>query len=109
MPDTADAGQSGNSGSTAYIPLEYSSIWDRHQISVAGGLKIPALDLEGKGEFDYNIIQKKIMYVMGDLIYHYQCLDLKAELRLFYFRDTPEIRFGFSVGVGNIGRSSSIL
>jgi LPS-assembly protein len=91
------------------LPLEYSSLWDRHQISVAGGFKVPALDLEGRGEFDYNIIEKKILYVMANLIYHYQCLDIKADLRLFYFRDTPEIRFGLSIGLGNIGRTNSLL
>jgi LPS-assembly protein len=91
------------------LPLEYSSLWDRHQISVAGGFKVPALDLEGRGEFDYNIFEKKILYVMANLIYHYQCLDIKADLRLFYFRDTPEIRFGLSIGLGNIGRTNSLL
>ena len=109
LKGAAEAGRSGSTGSTGYLPLEYSSIWDRHQISMVGGLKIPALDLEGRGEFDYNIIQKKLLYVMGELIYHYQCLDLKAELRLFYFRDIPEVRFGFSLGLGNIGSSSSML
>jgi LPS-assembly protein len=109
LKGAADAGQSGSTTSNSYIPLEYSAIWDRHQISIYGGFKLPALDLEGKGEFDYNIIEKKILYVMTDLVYHYQCLDIKASIRLFYFRDTPEVRFGFSVGVGNIGRSSSML
>ena len=109
LKGAADAGQSGSTGSTGYLPLEYSSIWDRHQISMVGGFKLPALDLEGRGEFDYNIIQRKILYVMADVIYHYQCLDIKADLRLFYFRDTPEIRFGLSLGLGNIGRSSSML
>ena len=98
----AEAAQNG-------LPLQYSSIWDRHQISFIGGLKIPALDLEGKGEVDYNVIEKKILYVMGNLIFHYQCLDLKADVRLFYFRDTPEFRIAFSLGIGNIGRSSSML
>jgi lipopolysaccharide assembly outer membrane protein LptD (OstA) len=102
LKGAAEAAQNG-------LPLEYSSIWDRHQISVSAGLKIPALDLEGKGEFDYNIMEKKLLYVMGDLIFHYQCLDLKANARLFFFRDTPEFQIGFSVGIGNIGRSSSML
>jgi lipopolysaccharide assembly outer membrane protein LptD (OstA) len=102
LSGAAEAAQNG-------LPLEYSSIWDRHQISIVGGLKIPALDLEGKGEFDYNIIEKKILYVMGDLTFHYQCFDLKADVRLFYFRDVPEIRVGFTVGIGNIGHSSSML
>jgi hypothetical protein len=98
----AEAAQNG-------LPLDYSSIWDRHQISLVGGLKIPALDLEGKGEFDYNVIQRKILYVMANVIYHYQCLDIKADLRLFYFRDVPEIRYGLSIGIGNIGSTSSML
>jgi LPS-assembly protein len=102
LKGSAEAAQNG-------LPLDYTSLWDRHQISIFGGLKIPALDLEGKGEFDYNIIEKKILYVMGDLTFHYQCLDLKADVRLFYFRDVPEIRLGFTVGIGNIGHSSSML
>ncbi|MGD0782051.1 MAG: LPS assembly protein LptD [Candidatus Aminicenantales bacterium] len=109
LKGAADAGQSGSSGSTAYLPLVYSSIWDRHQISITGGLKIPALDLEGRGEFDYNIIEKQIMYAMANLIYHYQCLDFKAEIRLAYYLATPEIRFTFSIGLGNVGSSRSIL
>jgi len=94
---------------TANLPLEYSSIWDRHQISIYGGLKAPALDLEIKGEADFNIMQKKLLYAAGDVLYHYQCLDFKAEMRIFYFRDMPEIQFNFSVGVGNISRSGSVL
>lgn len=104
----AQAGGSQGTGA-AYLPFEYSSIWDRHQLNLIGGLKIPRWDIEARGEAAFNFIERKLLYAAGELVYHYQCLDIKAEVRVFYYRDTPETRFNISVGLGNIGRSGGLL
>ena len=110
LKGAAEAGTSGSSGAGgAFLPLEYSSIWDRHQLNVYGGFKVPRWDIEARGEAAFNFIERKLLYTAWDLVYHYQCLDIKAEVRVFYYRDTPETRFNISVGLGNIGRSGSLL
>jgi LPS-assembly protein len=85
------------------------SLWDRHQINFFGGLKIPKWSLEALGEADFNIVERKMLYLAGSVAYHYQCLDLKAEMRVYYFRDRPETQFRISFGLGNIGKSTDFL
>jgi len=87
----------------------YTYIWDRHQISLFGGLKLPALGVETQGEIDFNIIEQKMLYSALSLVYHYQCLDLRADVRIFYFREKPELQFKFSIGLGNIGKTTDVL
>jgi len=83
--------------------------WDRHQISCYGGVKIPKLSLEAIGAFDFNIQEKKMLYSALSLVYHYQCLDFKADLKIFYFREKPETQFRISFGLGNIGKTTDFL
>jgi hypothetical protein len=85
------------------------SLWDRHQISFFGGLKIPRWSLEAQGEVDFNIVERKMLYAAGNISYRYQCLDLKAEMRVYYFRERPETQFRISFGLGNIGKSTDFL
>jgi hypothetical protein len=85
------------------------SIWDRHQISFFGGLKIPRWSLEAQGEVDFNIVERKMLYAAANISYHYQCLDLRAEMRVYYFRERPETQFRISFGLGNIGKSTDFL
>ncbi|MBN1222901.1 MAG: LPS-assembly protein LptD [Candidatus Aminicenantes bacterium] len=80
----------------------------RHQISFYAGTKIPRLNLEAIGAIDYNIQERKLLYSALSLVYHYQCLDFKADVRIFYFREKPEIQFGFSFGLGNIGSTEDL-
>ena len=42
-------------------------------------------------------------------VYHYQCLDFKFEFKVFYFRAKPETQFKFSLGLGNIGKTTDFL
>ena len=84
-------------------------LWDRHQISFFGGLKIPDLSLEAQAEVDYNILERKMLYSALALVYNYQCLDFRVELKVFYFREKPETQFLFSFGLGNIGKSIDFL
>ena len=81
----------------------------RHQIGVYGGIKIPRLGLEAQVEMDFNILEKEMLYSALALVYHYQCIDFKGELKIFYFRDKPETQFRFSFGLGNIGRTTDFL
>lgn len=85
-------------------------VWlDRHQISCYGGVKIPKLSIEAIGSFDFNILENKMLYSALSLIYHYQCLDFKADLKIFYFREKPETQFRISFGLGNIGKTTDFL
>jgi LPS-assembly protein len=81
----------------------------RHQIGLYGGTKIPRLALEAQVELDFNIIEKQMLYSAFALVYHYQCIDFKGELKIFYFRDKPETQFRFSFGLGNIGKTTDFL
>jgi lipopolysaccharide assembly outer membrane protein LptD (OstA) len=81
----------------------------RHQIGVYGGAKIPQLSLEAQFDFDFNILEGEMLYSAVSLVYHYQCIDFKGELKIFYFRDKPEAQLRFSFELGNIGRSTDIL
>jgi lipopolysaccharide assembly outer membrane protein LptD (OstA) len=87
-------------------PYQYETWWDRHQIGFSGGLKIPRLSLDTLAEVDFNIQERKLLYTGLSFIYHYQCLDFKGELKIFYFREKPETQFRISIGLGNIGGTS---
>jgi lipopolysaccharide assembly outer membrane protein LptD (OstA) len=82
---------------------------DRHQVGFAGGLKVPRLNLEALGEAEFNIGERKLLYAGGSFVYHYQCLDFKGEIRIFNFRDKPEIQCRLSLGLGNIGKTTDFL
>jgi len=82
---------------------------DRQQVSIVSRFEIPRLQLEALGEFDYNIQERKLLYSGVSLVYHYQCLDFKADVRVFYYRETPEAQYRFSIGLGNIGKTTDFM
>lgn len=90
-------------------PYYENLIWERHQIGFFGGFKIPAFDAEAQVELDYNIQERELLYAGAVLVYKYQCLDFRADLRLFFFREKPEVQFQFSFGLGNIGKTTNFL
>jgi lipopolysaccharide assembly outer membrane protein LptD (OstA) len=90
-------------------PFRENTFFSRHQVGFAGGIKIPAVSLEARGDIDINIQQREILYSAVSLVYHYQCLDFITDFRIFYFRDKPEIQFGFSLALGNIGKTTDFL
>ena len=90
-------------------PYVESTSGNRHQISFFGGLKIPELSLEAQAETDFNIQEGKMLYSALALVYNYQCLDFRVELKVFYYREKPETQFLFSFGLGNIGKSIDFL
>jgi lipopolysaccharide assembly outer membrane protein LptD (OstA) len=90
-------------------PWYKSVLGDRQQIGVVSRFEIPRLKLEFHGEFDYNILERKMLYSGISLVYHYQCLDLKADIRVFYYRQTPEFQYRVSLGLGNIGKTTDFM
>jgi len=88
----------------------YKNPWyDRHLISLFGGAKIPSVSLELTGEMDFNVTEKKMLYSALSAVYHYQCLDFKADVRIFYFREKPDLQLKISFGLGNIGKTTDFL
>ena len=90
-------------------PYYRSILSDRHQIGFFGQINIPRLALKAQAAFDYNILQKELLYSSFVLVYQYQCLDFKASCRIFYFRETPEVQFRISFGLGNVGKTTDFL
>lgn len=82
---------------------------DRQQVGGVVRLNMPRLNLEALGEFDFNIEKRRMLYTGLSLVYHYQCLDFKADVRIFYFREKPETQWRFSFGLGNIGKTTDFL
>lgn len=82
---------------------------NRHQLGVFGGVKIPGIDLDAQAEIDYNFSEKKMLYSAFVLGYHYQCIDVKADFKMFFFREKPEMQFRITVGLGNIGKTTDFL
>ncbi|UCE41967.1 MAG: LPS-assembly protein LptD [Candidatus Aminicenantes bacterium] len=90
-------------------PYREFSRMRRHQIGLYGGVKIPKLALEAQFDLDFNIIEGEMLYSAVSLVYHYQCIDFKGEVKIFYFRDKPETQIRFSFELGNIGKTTDLL
>jgi len=90
-------------------PWRKSAVRDRQQIGFVSRVDIPRLNIEALAEFDYNILERKMLYSGVSLVYHYQCLDFKADVRIFYFRETPEVQYRMSIGLGNIGKTTDFM
>ncbi len=88
----------------------FDNTWgERHQASFYTGFKIPKINLDALGMLDYNIKERKLLYTSLSVVYHYQCIDFKADVKIFYFREKPEAQFGISIGLGNIGKTTDFL
>ena len=90
-------------------PYIKNILYDRHQVSLYGGAKIPALSLELRGQMDFNVTERKMLYSALSVVYHYQCLDLKADVLFLFYREKPETQFRVSFGLGNIGKTTDFL
>jgi LPS-assembly protein len=90
-------------------PYNEFSRMRRHQIGIYGGVKIPKLAMEAQFDMDFNILEGEMLYSAVTLVYHYQCIDFKGELKIFYFRDRPETQFRLSFELGNIGKTTDLL
>jgi lipopolysaccharide assembly outer membrane protein LptD (OstA) len=90
-------------------PYYTDILFDRQQIGISGGVKLPSLDVEALGEFEYNISQNKILYTGLSLAWNWQCLNFKVDAQEFFFRAKPEFQVHFSIGLGNITSSADSL
>jgi len=90
-------------------PWRQNVLRDRQQIGLVSRVKIPRLQLEALAEFDYNILERKMLYSGLSLVYHYQCLDFQADVRVFYYRETPEVQYRLTIGLGNIGKTTDFM
>jgi len=98
----------GLNWSKSYQLLAADSFFRSHQVGLQSGFRLPAR-LDFKGQIEYDVLLKKIIYAGLSCTYHYQCLDFGLDLRIFNYRLRPETQFRFSVGLGNISRSSAFL
>jgi LPS-assembly protein len=78
-------------------------------VAAYGGVKLAKLGLDLTADVDFNVQEAKLLYAGGGAVYHYQCLDFLVEVKVFYFRDKPEAQFKFSLGLGNIGKTTDFL
>jgi len=98
----------GLNWSKSYQILAADSFFRSHQVGLQSGFRLPGR-LDFKGQIEYDIQLKKVIYTGLSCTYHYQCLDFSFDLRIFNYRLRPETQFRFSVGLGNISRSSAFL
>lgn len=91
-----------------YQVLGPESFFRSHQAGLQAGWRWPEkLDLKTQLEFDLQ--NRKFLYAALAGVYHYQCLDFSFDLRVFNYRTQPEVQFRFSLGLGNISRTSDLL
>lgn len=90
-------------------PFVEDVLGNRHQISCFGNVKIPLLSLEAQARVDFNIQERKMLYSGFRLLYHYQCLEFRFDLDMFYFREKPDIQFKISLKLMNIGSTVNFL
>jgi len=90
-------------------PWRVNVLRDRQQIGFVSRVEIPRLQLGALAEFDYNILEGKMLYSGISLVYHYQCLDFQADVRVFYYREPAEVQYRLTVGLGNIGKTTDFM
>lgn len=89
---------------------EISKIFgNRHQVGITTGFKVPKFPVDILADIDYNIMQRRLLFLGGSAIYHYQCLDFEFQVSIYYFRTKPETQFKFSLGLGSIGKTTDFL
>jgi lipopolysaccharide assembly outer membrane protein LptD (OstA) len=90
-------------------PWRENILRDRQQIGFVSQAQLPRLNLQALVEFDYNILERKMLYSGLSLVYHYQCLDFQADVRVFYYREPAEVQYRVSLGLGNIGKTTDFM
>jgi lipopolysaccharide assembly outer membrane protein LptD (OstA) len=90
-------------------PYYEDILGDRQQIGIVTRLAPAGLPFEVLAEVDFNVLERELLYTGVALVYHYQCLDLKTDIRFFNYRDQPEWQWRVSIGLGNIGRSTDFM
>jgi lipopolysaccharide assembly outer membrane protein LptD (OstA) len=90
-------------------PWFKDTLWDRQQVGVTTRLAQPRFPVEFLGEVEFNILERKLLYSGVSLVYHYQCLDFKADVRIYRYREKPEVQYRISLGLGNIGKTTDFM
>ena len=91
-----------------YQPIAPDSFFRSHQLGIQTTWRWPdRMDLKAQIELDLQ--NRQLLYSALAGVYHYQCLDFSFDLRIFYYRSKPEAQFRFSVGLGNISRTTDLL
>jgi lipopolysaccharide assembly outer membrane protein LptD (OstA) len=85
------------------------ALYNRDQVGAFGGLRLPGLALDLQLEADYNIKERRLLYTGAQATYHYQCIDVLVDVRVFYFRDRPDTQVRISIGLGAIGKTLDFL
>lgn len=85
------------------------ALYNRDQVGLFGGVRLPSLALDLQLEADYNIKERKLLYTGAQATYHYQCVDILVDVRVFYFRDRPDTQVRISLGLGTIGKTLDFL
>jgi len=98
----------GLNWSKSYQLIAPNSFFRSNQIGWQGNFRWPE-KIELKAQMEYDLQAKKFLYTGLAGVYHYQCLDFSFDLRVFYYRSRPETQFKFSIGLGNISRTSDLL
>ena len=84
----------------APLVARVAALETRLPVEVLGGP-----DLEIQADIDFNVRERKLLYTGFAFLYNYQCIDFKADVKVFYFRETPDVQFRISFELGNIGRT----
>ena len=85
------------------------ALYNRDQVGVFGGLRLPRLSLDLQLEADYNVKERKLLYAGARVTYHYQCIDFLVDVRSFTYRNPADIQIRFSLGLGAIGKTLDFL
>jgi LPS-assembly protein len=85
------------------------ALYNRDQVGAFGGIRLPGLSLDLQLEADYNIKESKLLYTGAQATYHYQCVDVLVDVRVFYYRDRPDTQVRVSLGLGSIGKTLDFL
>lgn len=94
--------------SKSYMMFGSNSFFYSNQIGLKTHFRWPE-KFELSGEIQRDLQRKKQIYTGIAATYHYQCLDFSFDLRIYYYRAKPETQFRFSIGLGNISKSTSLL
>lgn len=85
------------------------ALYNRDQVGAFGGVRLPGLALDLQLEADYNIKERKLLYTGAQATYHYQCVDILVDIRVYYYRDRPDTQVRISLGLGAIGKTLDFL
>jgi hypothetical protein len=99
---------SRNSWVTGIDP-DLIALYKRDQVGAFGGVRLHRLSLDLQLEADYNIEERRLLYTGAQATYHYQCIDILVDVRVFYYRDFPDTQVRVSLGLGTIGKTLDFL